>query len=235
MWPVEPPSSPYAFNPEAAEPEEDLVGLGGGLDPGTLLRAYRQGLFPMGVGDDGDQPLGWWSPDPRGVLLPGGLRVTRSLRKSMRHFEIRIDTAFEEVVAACADPQRHGAWITDEIAAAYERLHELGWAHSVEAWQGEQLVGGLYGVGIGGLFAGESMFHRVNDASKAALVGLVDHMQMQETHGWLIDVQWQTTHLESLGVIQVSREEYLQILAQARTGPHRWVSTRTRHTHPDDS
>ncbi|MBW8173539.1 leucyl/phenylalanyl-tRNA--protein transferase [Ornithinimicrobium sp. Arc0846-15] len=235
MWPVEPPGSPYAFNLEAAEPEEDLVGLGGALDPGTLLQAYREGLFPMGVGDDGGKPLGWWSPDPRGVLLPGGLRATRSLRKSMRHFEIRIDTAFEEVVAACADPERHGAWITDEIAAAYGRLHELGWAHSVEAWQGEHLVGGLYGVGIGGLFAGESMFHRSSDASKAALVGLVEHMQLQEAHGWLIDVQWQTPHLESLGVIQVSRGDYLKVLARVRTGPHRWVSTRTRHTHPDDS
>ncbi|UJH71316.1 leucyl/phenylalanyl-tRNA--protein transferase [Ornithinimicrobium sp. INDO-MA30-4] len=235
MWPVEPPESPYVFDLEGAEPDEDLVGLGGGLDPGTLLQAYRQGFFPMGVGEFGGKPLGWWSPNPRGVLLPGALRVTKSLKKSMRHFEIRIDTAFDDVVAACADPKRHGAWITDEIAAAYGRLHQLGWAHSVEAWQGERLVGGLYGVGVGGLFAGESMFHHVTDASKAALAGLVAVMETPAASGWLIDVQWQTPHLESLGVIEVSRQDYLQLLPTVRTGQHRWVSTRTRHGYPDHS
>ena len=174
--PIEPPPSRWQLDLGQAAPQDDLVGLGADLEPGTLLMAYRAGLFPMGVGDDGTAPTGWWSPDPRGVLLPGQLRVTRSLRKSRRRFELRVDTAFPEVVAGCADPRRDGGWITPELIAAYTRLYELGWAHSVETWQDGELVGGLYGLAVGGLFAGESMFHRVSDGSKIALVHLVERM-----------------------------------------------------------
>lgn len=237
MIPQEPPPSRWIFDVAGAEPQSDLVALGGDLLPGTLLTAYRQGLFPMGVGDPavaevGAPSLGWWSPDPRGLLLPGGLRVSRSLRKTLKKFEIRIDTEFASVVAACADPYREGAWITDEIAAAYQELHKAGWAHSVEAWQNNELVGGLYGVGVGGLFAGESMFHHVRDASKVALVGLVGQMSGGGDDGWMIDVQWQTAHLETLGIIEVARDDYLQLLAGVVSGRHRWVSTRTQHSSP---
>ena len=151
-----------------ADPGEDLVAVGADLEPGTILAAYRAGLFPMGLGPGGTAPLGWWSPDPRGVLLPGELHVSRSLRRSLRSFEITVDRAFDEVVAGCADPSRDGAWITPEIHAAYRALHRLGWVHSVEVWRAGELVGGLYGVAVGRLFAAESKFHRATDASKAA-------------------------------------------------------------------
>jgi leucyl/phenylalanyl-tRNA---protein transferase len=194
------------------------VGVGADLEPGTLLAAYRRGLFPMPVGGR-RSPMAWWSPVSRGVLPLDRLRVSRSLRRSVRHFEIRVDTRFAEVVEACADPRRPGAWIDDRIAAAYVRLHELGWAHSVEAWQDDELAGGLYGVAIGGLFAGESMFHRVTDASKVALVGLVDALSDEHAEDRLIDVQWVTPHLASLGVEAVSRLDYLRRLPRLFTVP----------------
>lgn len=208
---VEPTATPWALDALDADPGVDLVGVGADLAPGTLLHAYRHGLFPMGLGVDGAPPLGWWSPDPRGVLLPGGLHVSRSLRRSLRHFEIRVDTAFEQVVAGCADPTRDGRWITPQIASAYAELHRLGWAHSVEVWRDDELVGGLYGLAIGHLFAAESKFRTVTDASKAAVVGLVGIM---EEHGgpWVVDVQWQTEHLAALGVQEVSRTTYLGLL-----------------------
>jgi leucyl/phenylalanyl-tRNA--protein transferase len=168
-----------------------------------------------------DGRLGWWSPTPRGILPLAGLSVSRSLRKACARFELRIDTAFEEVVTACAAPERSGAWITKEIEAAYGRLHRLGWAHSVEAWTPEgDLAGGLYGLAIGGLFAGESMFHRHTDASKVALVGLVHLLsESAEAEAVLLDVQWRTDHLARLGVIEVGRDEYLSRLARALTLP----------------
>lgn len=194
------------------------MGVGGDLEPGTILAAYRSGLFPMPVGVGRDQEaLGWWSPDPRGVLPFEGLRVSRSLRRSCRGFEVRVDSAFDDVVAACAAPDRDGRWITDEVAAAYRRLHRLGWAHSVEAWRGDDLVGGLYGIAIGGLFAGESMFHHVTDASKVALVHLVS--LLREGGGVVLDVQWTTPHLESLGAIDIPRRRYLELLAGALRRP----------------
>lgn len=221
--PVEPPASPYAADLldklAAAAPAEDLVAVGADLQPGTLLAAYRAGLFPMGVGRHGRSPIGWWSPDPRGVLPLDGLHVSRSLRRSLRRFEIRVDTAFEEVVAACADRRRAGRWITPDIAEAYAVLHCLGWAHSVEAWREGRLVGGLYGVAIGGLFAGESMFHRETDASKAALVGTVERLAADDDHRRLLDVQWCTPHLATLGVVEVPRGEYLRRLAAALAAP----------------
>ena len=148
----------------------------------------------------------------RGVLQLRRLRVPRSLAKSCRRFEIRVDTAFGEVLPACADPRRPGGWIDGAIAAAYAELHRLGWAHSVEAWQDGELVGGLYGVAIGGLFAGESMFHRVRDASKVALVGLVELLGDEYADARLLDVQWRTEHLASLGAIEVPRVEYVHAL-----------------------
>ena len=213
--PVEPPPSAYRFDPLAAPPGEDLVAVGADLQPGTLLAAYRAGLFPMGVGSRGGPPMGWWSPDPRGVLPLGGLRVSRSLRRSVRRFEIRLDTAFDEVVGACAEPGRPGRWITGEVAQAYGRLHRLGWAHSVECWREGRLAGGLYGLAVGGLFAGESMFHRETDASKVALVALVELLARDGDSRRLFDVQWRTEHLASLGVIEVPRVEYLRRLRLA--------------------
>ncbi len=217
--PVEPLPSSWSFDLSDVDAGEDLVAVGGDLRAGTILEAYRTGLFPMGLGENGDRPLGWWSPDPRGVLLPGGLHASRSLRKSLRHFEIRIDTAFGDVVAACADPSRAGRWITPEIADAYGELHALGWAHSIETWQDGELVGGLYGLAVGGLFAGESMFHRVTDASKAALVGLAGHVFADGDDRRIVDVQWATDHLRTLGVVEIPRSDYLGRLALAITAP----------------
>ena len=194
----------------------DLVGVGGDLEPETIIAAYRQGLFPMPVQD----VLGWWAPDPRAILPLSNLRVTRSLRKSVRRFEVRVDTAFDAVVAACADPSREGAWIDDGIRAAYGRLHRLGWAHSVEAWDSEgNLAGGLYGVAVGGLFAGESMFHRARDASKVALVGLVEILAADGHPDRLLDVQWATEHLVSLGAVEIPRRRYQALLARALAVP----------------
>ena len=195
---------------------DDLVAVGADLAPGTLLAAYRLGLFPM-PGDEEGEVL-WFSPVQRGVLPLDGLRVTTSLRKSMKRMEIRVDTAFREVMEACADPAREGGWISADIMEAYDELNRLGWAHSVEAWQDDVLVGGLYGVEIGGLFAGESMFHRARDASKVALVGLVRRLAAAPGPR-VLDVQWRTDHLASLGVIEIPRADYLKLLDAALPSP----------------
>ena len=217
--PVEPEPSRWQLDLSQAQPEEDLVGVGADLEPGTLLRAYRAGLFPMGLGRHGRGPIGWWSPDPRGVLLPGDLKVSKSLRRSCRRFEVRVDTAFTDVMRACADPGRDGRWITPAVVRAYTALHELGWAHSVETWQDGQLVGGLYGLAVGGLFAGESMFHHATDASKVALVALAERVFADGDPGRVIDVQWSTPHLQSLGVTEIPREDYVARLDRALTVP----------------
>lgn len=195
-----------------------MVAVGADVDPGTLLAAYRCGLFPMPMETGG--PMAWWSPDPRGVLDPGGMRISRSLRRSTARYEIRVDTAFPEVLEACADPAREHGWIDGRIASAYVDLHRLGWAHSVEAWDADGLAGGLYGVAIGGLFAGESMFHRRIDASKVALAGLVDLLGNGSDR--LVDVQWCTPHLARLGAVELSREAYLEVLPDLTlaTGPN---------------
>jgi leucyl/phenylalanyl-tRNA--protein transferase len=220
VHPVEPPPSPWHF-PDPSGADDDLVAIGADLAPGTLLAAYRAGLFPMPLDDD--EPVGWFSPVRRGVLPLDNLRVTPSLRKSCRRFEIRVDTAFVEVMRACGDPSRDGGWITDEIVEAYAELHRLGWAHSVEAWRDGELVGGLYGVAIGGLFAGESMFHRERDASKVALVGLVDLLTSggtdEQADRRLLDVQWRTDHLATLGVVEIPRDAYLGRLRAALALP----------------
>ncbi len=211
--PVEPPPTRWRFPPSSSWGEDDLVASGGDLEPGTLLAAYRQGLFPMPAIPGA--PMAWWSPDPRAVLPLDGLRISRSTRRSMRRYEVRIDSSFAGVVAACADPRRPGGWITDDIRSAYVRLHELGWAHSVEAWDAEGLAGGLYGVAVGGLFAGESMFHRRADASKVALVALVERLRADGDDRRLLDVQWPTGHLVRLGAVELSRRAYLERLPDA--------------------
>jgi leucyl/phenylalanyl-tRNA---protein transferase len=198
-------------------PDRDLVGVGADLQPSTVVNAYRRGIFPMEVtGLPG--VLGWWSPDPRGILPLDRLRVTRSTRQSVKRFEVRVDTCFARVVRGCADPSREDGWINERFITAYTRLHELGWAHSIEVFDRDgELAGGLYGVKVDGLFAGESMFHIKRDASKVALTALVDLMR---TSGMpLLDVQWCTDHLASLGAIAIARQEYLARLAEAVAHP----------------
>ena len=209
------------FPPVDEADEGGLLGLGADLEPGTLVAAYRSGIFPMPIGPD--DTIGWWSPDPRAIIPLDGLHVSRSLRRSLRKYDVTFDTDFDGVLAGCADPARPLGWITEEMQAAYRRLFEHGWAHSVEVWdRAGALVGGLYGVGIGGLFAGESMFHRARDTSKVAMVRLVD--KLRDDGATIFDVQWQTSHLESLGAIEIARSEYMARLADAMAAPDRWSS-----------
>ena len=224
MEPAEPAPTTLVFPPASSADAYGRVAIGGDLEPGSILAAYRAGLFPMPV----HGVLIWWSPQPRGVLPLDGLHVSRRLRRTLSRFEIRVDTAFDEVLAGCrARGPARGEWITDDVADAYAALHELGWVHSVEAWTrpsegGEAaLAGGLYGVAIGGLFAGESMFHRERDASKVALAGLVDILRDdgRDGAGRLIDVQWPTDHLVSLGVVPIARRDYLRRLDAALALP----------------
>jgi leucyl/phenylalanyl-tRNA---protein transferase len=218
MWrqlpPIEPPASRWAMPTAGPVDDSDIVAVGADLEPGTLLAAYRSGLFPMPFDR---RRIAWFSPDPRGILPLDGLRSTRSLRRSVRRFEVRFDTAFRQVMEACGDPRRPGGWINRQFLDAYGHLHDLGWAHSVEVVDPAdgRLVGGLYGVRIDGFFAGESMFHRATDASKVALVHLIDWLR--DTGGELLDVQWTTPHLVSLGAIDVQRDHYLELLAHAVT------------------
>jgi leucyl/phenylalanyl-tRNA---protein transferase len=198
-------------DPADAEAGQEVIAVGADLTPSTLFAAYCRGLFPMHL-PTGE--LAWWSPDPRGVLPLADLRVARSLRTSMRRFTYSVDRDFEAVVRACGDPARDSGWITEEFVEGYSALHRMGWAHSLEVWQGPDLVGGLYGVEIGGLFAGESMFHRVTDASKAALVVLVQALAACPGPR-LLDVQWCTDHLASLGACEIPRSEYLARLRAA--------------------
>jgi leucyl/phenylalanyl-tRNA--protein transferase len=221
MPPVEPPPTRWDLPAPDVAGDGEIAAIGADLEPGTILAAYRLGLFPWPV--DRRRTLGWWSPDPRGIIPLDGVHVSRSLRRSIPRFEIRIDTAFEAVMRGCADPRRPGGWIDEGFVAAYVRLHELGWAHSVETWRADELVGGLYGVGIGGLFAGESMFHRVTDASKVAVVATVEHLRAIGAS--LFDVQWVTPHLATLGAVEVTRAEYGRRLRQALALRVTWTST----------
>jgi leucyl/phenylalanyl-tRNA--protein transferase len=189
------------------------LAAGGDLEPERLLNAYAQGIFPW---YSQGQPILWWSPDPRSVLTPERLRVSRSLRRSVakRGFEFRVNEAFDAVVSACAAPRSYGdgTWITAEMALAYGRLHRLGWAHSFESWQGDTLVGGLYGVAIGGVFFGESMFTRASDASKVALVHAVAYLRAKGID--LIDCQVTSAHTASLGAVDIPRSEFLRRIAE---------------------
>ena len=221
--PEEPSPSSFSFPPPAAADAQGMVVAGGALDPGTVLAAFRAGLFPMRRGSG---ELAWWSPDPRAIITPDRLHVSTSLRRSRSRFVTKVDTAFEAVIDACADrPEDAYHWITAEIRSAFVDLHHLGWAHSVEAWtvatddEPSILVGGLYGVAVGGLFSGESMFHRRPDASKVALVDLVELLRDDGPggEGRFIDVQWITPHMASLGAVEVRREEYLARLEKALT------------------
>jgi leucyl/phenylalanyl-tRNA--protein transferase len=181
------------------------------LTPSLVLHGYRLGAFPMA---DPEGVVWWYSPDPRAVLDLDQFHIPHGLRRTLRRrpFDIRIDTAFEPVIDACGD-RHEGTWISPQIRSVYCALHRHGHAHSVECWQGEQLAGGLYGVAIGGAFFGESMFHRVTDASKVALVALVERLRAR---GFvLLDTQWTTPHLEQFGIIELPREEYLRRLADA--------------------
>lgn len=219
--PVEPAPSRWNLDEQRQdEVAQDLIAVGADLQPGTLLAAYRSGMFPMGIGDDGRPPIGWWSPVRRGVLLPGDFHVARSLRRAKNHFRVTYDAAFSDVVDACADPARSGRWITPAVKAAYEELHRLGWAHSIETWDADnRLAGGLYGVCTGGLFAAESMFHHATDAGKVAVWGLTELCFADGDDRRLIDVQWQTTHLATLGVREIPRRDYLERLARANDVP----------------
>jgi leucyl/phenylalanyl-tRNA--protein transferase len=197
-------------DPQTALPN-GLLACGGDLEPGTVLAAYRAGIFPW---PDPDERLLWWSPEPRAILPLDRFHESRSLRRTRRRgaFRVTVDRAYASVMEGCAD-RPEGTWITSSILAAYVCLHELGWAHSVEVWAGERLTGGLYGVAIGGFFAAESMFHREPDASKVALAELVDHLRRVDFR--LLDVQLLTTHLASLGAVLIARDEYLRLLSRA--------------------
>jgi len=211
--PIEPPANRWRLPaPEFAD-DSGLCGIGADLEPGTLLAAYRAGIFPMPLRK---KTLGWWSPDPRGVIPLDGLIVSRSLRRSCRRYEVRMNTRFRDVMERCGDPSRPHGWITPAFVDAYAELHRLGWAHSFETYLDGHLVGGLYGVRIAGLFAGESMFSAATDASKVALVSLVDWLN--QSGATLLDVQWTTPHLASVGAIDVPRSQYLEMLAAAVAG-----------------
>ena len=212
---LSPTASPEAFPPasEALTEPNGLLAAGGDLQPTRLLAAYARGIFPW---YEEGQPILWWSPDPRAVLWPDGLKVSRSLRRSLNNprFEFRVDTAFDSVVAACAEPRHYGGgtWITADVARAYGHLHQLGWAHSFETWADGTLVGGLYGVAIGRVFFGESMFTRATDASKVALVRGIDFLR--ERRFALIDCQVASAHITSLGAVTIPLATFLRLLAE---------------------
>ena len=199
------------IEPRLGEPE-GLIGVGGDLSPALLLRAYSEGVFPWF--SEGD-PVLWWSPDPRAIIELDGLHISRRLARTIRSgkFRVTIDRQFEAVMRACGEARPDGTWVTDEMIAAYSRLNREGHAHSLEVWHGDALAGGIYGVAIGGLFAGESMFHTVTDASKVALAALVEHLK---NRGYaLFDVQMKTEHTERMGAVEIARDSYLERLQVA--------------------
>jgi leucyl/phenylalanyl-tRNA---protein transferase len=222
-----PGPSRWRFPDPAGAGEDGLVGIGADLEPATLVDAYRRGIFPW---PHPGAPLPWFSPDPRGVIPLDGVAVSRSLRARLRNagWETTVDRAFAAVLAGCADRPRAlhegGTWITAPMRTAYQRLHDLGHAHSLEVWAGDELVGGLYGVGVGGVFTGESMFHLASDASKVALVDLT--ARLAAAGACLIDVQMVTPHLASLGARDLPRAEFLDLLARVRDEPVRMATDR---------
>ena len=218
----------YDFPPLDAASPEGLLAIGGDLCPDRILSAYRRGIFPW---FSGNQPILWWSPNPRAVLLPSQIRISRSLKKNIRNrgFRITTDRAFVDVVKECAKDreQQKGTWITTEMRDAYTALHSRGHAHSVETWQNGELVGGLYGISIGKAFFGESMFARVTDSSKTALVGLSTLLTTWEYH--FIDCQVRSSHLDSLGAKCIPRNQFSKMLERAirvPVAPHHWTHSK---------
>lgn len=217
------PGDPFPPVDTALRDPDGLLAAGLELTPQRILDAYRQGIFPW---FSEGQPVLWWSPDPRMVLVPSEIRVTPSMRKVLRNrpYEVRCDTAFEAVMRACAEPRdgQAGTWISDHMIAAYGALHMQGWAHSVETWVDGELAGGLYGLALGKMFYGESMFSRARDTSKIALVHLARYLESQ---GYaLIDCQMNTAHLASMGGREIARSEFCRVLSQSVQSayPRRW-------------
>jgi leucyl/phenylalanyl-tRNA---protein transferase len=218
MFPDLPPA-PYSFPAKRYWTKDGIVATGGDLSPALLLTAYSQGIFPW---YEHPYPITWWSPDPRMVLFPTGLKISKSLRQALnrRRFEVRVDTAFADVIKNCASANGRGkdtTWLTDEMIVAYTRLHELGFAHSFEAFIDNRLAGGLYGLSLGGMFFGESMFHFERDASKVALVYLVRLLQSLSFD--LIDVQQETPHMASMGAVAIKRSLFFEILSKSLQKP----------------
>ena len=214
----------WGFPHPGTADEEGLVSVGGDLEPGTLVSAYTNGIFPWTT-----HPITWWSPDPRAIIEPAGVHVSRSLRPVLNRgdFQISFDTAFREVMVGCAAPRPNGeeTWISPQFIAAYTRLQGLGYAHSVECWREGRLAGGLYGVCIGGFFAGESMFSAEENASKIALVSMA--RRLREAGCLLFDVQLMTPHLQAMGAIAIPRSEYLLRLREAVAAPSCWLRAGT--------
>ncbi len=231
------PPSVWHFPPAEDADEHGVVGIGADLDPATIIGAYRHGLFPMPISaEDEQEVIAWWSPRQRGILEFEDLVVSKSLRRSCRRYDVTINANFDAVIGACATLDRDGGWISPSIRAAYRQLHQLGWAHSVETWDNGVLVGGLYGLQINGLFAGESMFHTATDASKVSLVALVS--ALEEVGATFIDVQWPTDHLATLGVSEITQGSYFTRLREALAspaqsialgGPPAWVAKSPRY------
>jgi len=222
------PSAPFPPVEQALREPDGLLAFGGDLSPERLLRAYRRGIFPWyGEG----QPILWWSPDPRSVLYPSRLKVSRSLNKVLRkkRYQITADRAFAEVIAACAAPRRDGlgTWLGPEMIEGYCRLYEMGHAHSVESWYEGELVGGLYGLAVGRVFFGESMFSRRSDASKAAFVALVRHLCRWDYV--LIDCQVASDHLNSLGAEPILRRDFIEVLDLHCDARGRWEAWGEEH------
>ncbi len=207
------PASAWALPDPSRADRDGVVGVGADREPATLVDAYRRGMFPW---PHDDVPLPWFSPDPRGVLWPDDLHVPRSLRRTLRGsgWETTVDHAFAAVVEGCTEDRPEGTWITPPMAAAYQRLHDLGWARSLEVWDGDELVGGLYGVQVGAVLTGESMFHRRSDASKVAMVDLL--ARLEAAGGLLLDVQLPTDHLRFMGAVDLPRDRFLELLRRAR-------------------
>lgn len=221
------PTEPFP-DPATAETHPDgLLAIGGDLSPARLLNAYRNGVFPW---YNEGEPIMWWSPDPRMVLFPQELKISRSLRKTLRKdkFQVSMDCAFDQVIRACAEPRQDdlGTWLSPQMIDAYRVLHEQAYAHSVEAWQDGKLVGGLYGIALGNCFFGESMFSRSTDASKVAFVHLV--RQLRQAAFELVDCQVYTRHLERLGARLIPRRKFQEILQRAVDPPNRMLHWRQK-------
>ncbi|MCW8853637.1 MAG: leucyl/phenylalanyl-tRNA--protein transferase [Gammaproteobacteria bacterium] len=225
QWLDQDPDAPFPHLDDALLQPDGLLAAGGDLSVPRLLNAYRHGIFPW---YNEGEPILWWSPDPRCILFPDKIKISRSLKKTLnkKTFEIKMDTAFADVMQACAGPRKDqpGTWITDDMFNAYQKLHQLGYAHSIECWQNNELVGGLYGIAIGQVFFGESMFSKVTDASKVALVYLCQYLT--EHNFKIIDTQVHTSHLESMGAEMIPRDLFISILEEhvnQNNNPKKWT------------